>query len=179
MKGGRAQSAPIPEGVTGQDEVGRLWDILWMFRWAAARFNGDTLLFKLYVRNHNRKRLDHRDLVTLKAVCGPRRQQPKVAAAVKTQVVELKRRHPDLGIQKISQFLRRVLFLPVSRETVRRTLHEQQLTKPKPKPANTTGPGPPLIWTAVRGPSPTKPKGRRMHRPDRACRAQTLRSYTR
>jgi transposase InsO family protein len=66
---------------------------------------------------------------------GPRRQRPKVAAAVKTQVVELKRRHPDLGIKKISQFLRRVLFLPVSRETVRRTLHEQQLLKKrKPKP---------------------------------------------
>ena len=63
------------------------------------------------------------------------RRRAKVAAAVKTQVVELKRRHPDLGIQKISQFLRRMLFLPVSRETVRRTLHEQQLLqKQKPKP---------------------------------------------
>jgi transposase len=51
---------------------------------------------------------------------GPSRQWPKVAAAVKTKVVELKRRHPDLGIQRISQFLRHVLFLPVSRETVRR-----------------------------------------------------------
>src|SRR5215471_17649103 len=62
-------------------------------------------------------------------------QRPQVAAAVKTQVVELKRRHPDLGIQKISQFLRRALFLPVSRETVRRTLHQQQLLKKrKPKP---------------------------------------------
>jgi transposase InsO family protein len=58
-----------------------------------------------------------------------------VAAAVKTKVVELKRRHPDLGIQKISQFLRRLWFLPVSRETVRRTLHQQQLLqKPRPKP---------------------------------------------
>jgi transposase InsO family protein len=63
------------------------------------------------------------------------RQRPKVALAVKTKVVELKRHHPDLGIKKISQFLRRVLFLPVSRETVRRTLHEQQLLKkPRPKP---------------------------------------------
>ena len=61
----------VPEGVIGQDEKGRLWDILWMFRCAAARFNGDTLLFKLYVRNHNRERLNSRDLVTLKAVCGP------------------------------------------------------------------------------------------------------------
>lgn len=65
----------------------------------------------------------------------PNRQRPKVAPAVKTKVVDLKRRHPDVGIQKISQFLRRVLFLPVSRETVRRTLHEHQLLKaPRPKP---------------------------------------------
>ena len=61
----------VPKGVRCQDETGRLWDILWMFRCAAARFNSDTLLFKLYVRNHNRGRLDRRDLVTLKAVCGP------------------------------------------------------------------------------------------------------------
>ena len=61
----------VPKGVRCQDETGRLWDILWMFRCTAARFNGDTLLFKLYVRNHNRGRLDRRDLVTLKAVCGP------------------------------------------------------------------------------------------------------------
>jgi len=63
------------------------------------------------------------------------RPQPKVAPAVKAKVVELKRHHPDFGIQKISQFLRRMWFLPVSRETVRRTLHEQQLLhKPRPKP---------------------------------------------
>jgi transposase len=59
----------------------------------------------------------------------------KVAPAVKAQVVELKRQHPELGVKRISQFLRRVLFLPVSRETVRRTLHEQQLLKkPRRKP---------------------------------------------
>jgi hypothetical protein len=60
-----------PEGVKCQDETGRLWDILWMFRCAAARFTGDTLFFKLYVRNHNREWLDSRDLVTLEAICGP------------------------------------------------------------------------------------------------------------
>ena len=65
------QYVEVPEGVSCQDEKGRLWDILWMFRGAAARFNGDTLFFKLYVRNHNRDRLDSRDLVTLKAICGP------------------------------------------------------------------------------------------------------------
>lgn len=61
----------VPEGVSCQDEAGRLWDTLWMFRCAAAKFCGDTLLFKLYVRNHNRERIKRQDLVTLKAVCGP------------------------------------------------------------------------------------------------------------
>ena len=65
------QYVDVPEGVNCQDERGRLWDILWMFRCAAAKFSGSTLLFKLYVRNHNRERLDSRDLVTLKAICGP------------------------------------------------------------------------------------------------------------
>jgi len=65
------QYVEVPEGVTAQDVGGRLWDILWMFWCAAARCQGDTLQFQLYVRNHNRERLDHRDLVTLKAVCGP------------------------------------------------------------------------------------------------------------
>ena len=65
------QCVEVPEGVTGQDEAGRLWDILWMFRCAAAKFDGSTLLFKLHVRNHNRERLDCRDVVTLKAECGP------------------------------------------------------------------------------------------------------------
>jgi len=72
---------------------------------------------------------DHGEAGLKSQEAGPSRQRSKVAAAVKTKVVELKRRHPDLGIQKISQFLRRVLFLPVSRETVRRTLHEQRLLK--------------------------------------------------
>ena len=61
----------VPDGVTGQDETGRLWDILWMLRCAATRCQGDTLYFQLCVRNHNREQLDRRDLVTLKAVCGP------------------------------------------------------------------------------------------------------------
>jgi hypothetical protein len=65
------QYVEVPEGVTCQDESGRLWDIVWMFRCAAAKFDGDTLLFKLYVRNHNRGRLTRQDLVTLKAICGP------------------------------------------------------------------------------------------------------------
>jgi len=63
------QYVEVPEGVTCQDESGRLWDILWMFRCAAAKFSGDTLQFKLHVRNDNQDRTP--PLVTLKAVCGP------------------------------------------------------------------------------------------------------------
>ncbi len=59
----------IPQGVTHQNESGRLWDIVFMFRYAAANFSGDTLLFKLHVRNDNREATP--PLVTLKAVCGP------------------------------------------------------------------------------------------------------------
>jgi transposase-like protein len=81
---------------------------------------------------------DHGEAGLKSKEAGRSRPRPKVAAAVKTKVVELKRRHPDLGIKKISQFLRRVLFLPVSRETVRRTLHEQRLLK-KPKPQRHSG----------------------------------------
>src|SRR5512147_1592542 len=68
--------------------------------------------------------------------------RPQVAPAVKQKVVALKRRHPDFGIQRISQFLRRVLWLPVSRETVRRTLHAHQLLK-KPRPKPRRNPSPP------------------------------------
>jgi hypothetical protein len=61
----------VPEGVVAQDESGRLWDILWMLRCQIRRSQGDTLHFQLYLRNHNRERLTRRDLVTLRAVCGP------------------------------------------------------------------------------------------------------------
>jgi transposase-like protein len=73
------------------------------------------------------------------------RPRPKVAPAVKTKVVELKRRHPAIGIKKISQFLRRGWFLPVSRETVRRTLHPQPLLK-KPKRKPPRNPPPPRFF---------------------------------
>jgi hypothetical protein len=46
----------VPEGVTGQDEAGRLWDIVWMTRFAILRSRGhtDRLPVALYVRNDNR-----------------------------------------------------------------------------------------------------------------------------
>jgi hypothetical protein len=59
----------IPAGVVGQDEIGRIWDILWM-SWVAARRNaGPEMHFQLSVRNDNRE--GEPPLVTLKAHCGP------------------------------------------------------------------------------------------------------------
>jgi len=63
------QYVRVPDGVTCQDEPGRLWDVLWMLRCAAARANGSTLLYQLHIRNDNRE--GTLPLVTLKAVCGP------------------------------------------------------------------------------------------------------------
>ncbi len=59
----------VPPGVTGQDEAGRLWDLVWMTRFAIIRSRPgvDRLPVALYVRNDNvRSRL-----VKLVAVCGP------------------------------------------------------------------------------------------------------------
>ena len=59
----------VPPGVTAQDEAGRLWDVVWMLRFAIRKAQtGQTRLpFALYVRNDN-----HRPrLVKLVAMCGP------------------------------------------------------------------------------------------------------------
>ena len=62
----------VPDGVRGQDVMGRLWDVVWMLRDGIRRGpGGEILTFRLYVRNHNRERTTRRDLVTLKAICGP------------------------------------------------------------------------------------------------------------
>src|SRR5262249_26517781 len=59
----------VPEGVDGQDEAGRLWDVLWMLRDAIGKAKPGTqlILYQLHVRNDNRRAR----AVTLKAVCGP------------------------------------------------------------------------------------------------------------
>jgi hypothetical protein len=46
----------IPPDVTGQDEAGRLWDIVWMTRFGILRSHGhaDRVPIALYVRNDNR-----------------------------------------------------------------------------------------------------------------------------
>ena len=59
----------VPEGVTGQDEAGRAWDIVWMTRFAILRAHGhtDRCPVALYVRNDNTRA----KLVKLIAQCGP------------------------------------------------------------------------------------------------------------
>ena len=60
----------VPPGVTAQDEAGRLWDLVWMTRFAIlrARPGVDRIPVALYVRNDNRRA----KLVKLIATCGPR-----------------------------------------------------------------------------------------------------------
>lgn len=62
------QFVTVPEGVEGQDEMGRLWDILTLLRFAVRRNRADIdrLPVALYVRNDNRRPR----LVKLIATCG-------------------------------------------------------------------------------------------------------------
>jgi len=59
----------VPPNVQGQDEAGRLWDIVWMLRFAISRSRpgSDRISVALYVRNDNRAA----KLVKLIAQCGP------------------------------------------------------------------------------------------------------------
>lgn len=59
----------VPAGAAGQDEQGRLWDVLWMLRHASARSvpGISALRFTVYVRNGE----VHPRPCELKAVCGP------------------------------------------------------------------------------------------------------------
>jgi hypothetical protein len=47
------QYVAVPAGVTGQDEAGRLWDVVWMLRFAIIRAKpgNSRMIFALYVRN--------------------------------------------------------------------------------------------------------------------------------
>jgi hypothetical protein len=59
----------VPDGITDQDEAGRLWDVLWMLKFQARRSEGSTIRFQLHVRNEE---AGEPTLVTLKSICGPR-----------------------------------------------------------------------------------------------------------
>jgi len=58
----------VPPDVTGQDEAGRLWDIVWMLRFGILRSRPgcDRIPVAFYVRNDNRAAR----LVKLIATCG-------------------------------------------------------------------------------------------------------------
>ena len=59
----------VPPGVTGQDEAGRLWDLVWMLRFAIlrARPGINPIPVALHVQNDNHGPKP----VTLIATCGP------------------------------------------------------------------------------------------------------------
>jgi hypothetical protein len=59
----------VPDGVVGQDEAGRLWDVLFVLRCAIARQGGRVIAFAVHVRNDNSEGTP--PLVRLKAVSGP------------------------------------------------------------------------------------------------------------
>ena len=62
------QCVAVPPGVTGQDEAGRLWDVVWMLRFAIIRAKPATsrLSFALYVRQSD---THPARLMTLRALC--------------------------------------------------------------------------------------------------------------
>jgi hypothetical protein len=70
----------VPPRVSGQDEAGRLWDIVWMLRFAIRKASqGQARLpFALYVRNDNSRPR----LVKLVAQCGPLDRDPQPAITV-------------------------------------------------------------------------------------------------
>ena len=59
----------VPPNAPAQDEAGRLWDVVWMTRFAILRAHGhtDRVPVALYVRNDDRAA----KLVKLVAQCGP------------------------------------------------------------------------------------------------------------
>jgi hypothetical protein len=63
------QNVAVPPDVTGQEEAGRLWDVVWLTRFGIlrARPGVDRIPVALYVRNDNRAAR----LVKLIAQCGP------------------------------------------------------------------------------------------------------------
>jgi transposase len=55
-------------------------------------------------------------------------------AVIKERITSFKQQNPQFGVKRISQFLRRMFFLPASPEKVRQTLHKAGLMKPMKKP---------------------------------------------
>jgi len=66
----------------------------------------------------------------------------KLPAPVRETIIELKQQNPGFGVRRISQFLRRVFFLPGSHETVRKALNEESMIKPVRKKPRRNPPKP-------------------------------------
>jgi transposase-like protein len=57
----------------------------------------------------------------------------KLPGPVREKIIEIKKREPLFGVERISHLLKRVFFLSASPETVRRTLKEESLIVPSKK----------------------------------------------
>lgn len=65
-----AECVRVPDGVTGQDEAGRLWDVLMMLRFTVRRASeGNRVDFAVHVRSDDNQGTP--PLVSLYAACGP------------------------------------------------------------------------------------------------------------
>ena len=66
-----AKCVAVPPGITGEDEAGRLWDVLWMLLIAIRTHGagGAEIRYRLPVRSDTSD--SEPPLVELKAVCGP------------------------------------------------------------------------------------------------------------
>jgi len=65
------------------------------------------------------------------------RRRRKLPGPVREKIIEIKKREPFFGVQRISHLLKRVFFLSASPETVRRTLQEESLIVPSRKKHST------------------------------------------
>ena len=72
-------------------------------------------------------------------------EQSALSAAVQAEIVRVKQQQPSFGIRRIAQWMRRVLLLPASPETVRQTLHRHQLL-PKTKAKRPRNPPKPRFF---------------------------------
>ena len=63
----------------------------------------------------------------------PAGSRRKIPRPVREKIVEIKKREPFFGVQRISHLLKRAFFLSASPETVRRTLKEESLLAPSSK----------------------------------------------
>ena len=61
---------------------------------------------------------------------GAKERAGKLPEAVVERITAMKRSNPDYGVKRISQVLRRIFFFKASPETVRKTLHREQLMPP-------------------------------------------------